>query len=234
MARSLVLFDIDGTLMITKGAGSRCLRRAGRAVFGDGFEWTEVTVGTLDPQIFAQLAEHNGIGDAAEHFTAFRDTYLDELERELERVRGDVMLMPGIAALLDRLAPQTGDGGGLVLGLLTGNFERAARIKLAAAGLDVARFPITAFAEDGQTRNDLPRAAMEKARASLGEPVPPGRVFVIGDTPRDMECANACGCVAVGVATGRYTSQALREAGGGLVFETLEEPGPLLSRLETA
>ncbi|MFI4861172.1 MAG: HAD family hydrolase [Phycisphaerales bacterium JB063] len=231
MARSLLLFDIDGTLMITKGAGSRCLHRAGRKVFGEQFAWTEITVGTLDPQIFAQLASHNGIGDTGEHLDRFRDTYLTELEAELGVIGDDIMRMPGITPLLDTLHARSGPTGDLTLGLLTGNFKRAAHLKLTAAGFDLARFPVTAFAEDGQERNDLPRIAMDRALAHTGEAIDPARVFIIGDTPRDIACAHANGCVAVAVATGRYTVEQLHDAGGDLVLDSLADPAPLLDLL---
>lgn len=231
MARSLLLFDIDGTLMITKGAGSRCLHRAGRIVFGEAFAWADIIVGTLDPQIFAQLCAHNGIGDPGNHFERFRDTYLAELDAELKRVPEDIMLMPGITALLDALYPRTGDEGDLLLGILTGNFRAAASLKLHAAGFNMERFPVTAYAEEGASRNDLPKVAMSKARAITGEAFPPERVYIIGDTPRDIECAKANGCVSVSVATGRFTVDQLRDAGGDLVFQTLEDPAPLMAQL---
>ncbi|MEM9413921.1 MAG: HAD hydrolase-like protein [Planctomycetota bacterium] len=231
MARSLLLFDIDGTLMITKGAGSRCLHRAGRMVFGEQFEWTDITVGTLDPQIFAQLARHNGIGDSGEHLARFRATYLAELEAELGTIGDDITLMPGIPTLLDTLHARTGPNGDLTLGLLTGNFQHAAHLKLNAAGFDLRRFPVTAFAEDGNERNDLPRVAMDRALALTGEAIDPGQVFIIGDTPRDVACAHANGCVAVAVATGRYSTAQLAEAGGDLVLDSLEDPKPLLDLL---
>lgn len=231
MPRSLLLFDIDGTLMITKGAGSRCLRRAGKIVFGESFVWGEITVGTLDPQIFEQLAEQNHIKGASDHFERFRDTYLAELEAELKRIPQDITLMPGIPSLLESLYPRAGQGGDVLLGILSGNFQKAALMKLHAAGFDLDRFPITAYAEDGDTRNDLPQVAMSKAKKLAQETVPPNRIYIIGDTPRDIECAKANGCVSVSVATGRYTADQLREAGGDFVFQTLEDPAPLLAQL---
>lgn len=231
MKRSLLLFDIDGTLMITKGAGSRCLRRAGKIVFGDGFAWVDVTVGMIDPQIFGQLAEHNAIDDAHTHLDRFRDTYLAELEAELARRREDVTLMPGILTLLDQLRRRAGADGDVTLGLLTGNYEAAAQIKLRAAGLDPGWFPVTAFAEDGKSRNDLPGVAMRRAADHTGAPFTADRVLVIGDTPRDIECAHANGCRAVSVATGRYSAQQLREHGGDLVCDSLADPTPLLDLL---
>jgi phosphoglycolate phosphatase-like HAD superfamily hydrolase len=148
----------------------------------------------------------------------------------LARVREDITLMPGIQELLKSLDPRTGKDGDLMLGVLTGNFEAASRMKLTAAGFDLTKFPVMAFAEDGRTRDDLPRVAMERAGMLLGEPIPPERVYIIGDTPRDIACARACGCVAVAVATGRYAADQLDRA--DLVFDTLEDPTPLLERLD--
>lgn len=231
MTRWLVLFDIDGTLMITKGAGSRCLRRAGRRVFGDTFEWAEITVGTLDPQIFRELAEHNGVTDPDASAQQFADVYLAELEAELARIGDDITLMPGIPALLDQLDTRTGPGGDVTLGLLTGNFTRASRLKLDAAQIEMQRFQVNAFAEDGQTRNDLPAVAMQRYQQLTGETARPQRVVVIGDTPRDVACARHHGCVAVAVATGRYDLAQLQNAGPDLLLPDLADPAPLLALL---
>lgn len=231
MAKSLLLFDIDGTLMITKGAGSRCLERAGRMVFGEEFEFTKFTVGTLDPEIFAHLALHNEIDHGQENLARFRETYLKELEQELVRIAHDILIMPGITELLETLRPRLSDQGDLVLGILTGNYKKAATLKLDAAGFDWSMFPVTAFAEDGKTRNDLPRVAMDQFEKITGEKANPQQTFIIGDTPRDIECAKAHGCVSIAVATGRYRMNQLQEAGGDVVVESLADPAPLLERL---
>jgi len=230
MSKALILFDIDGTLMITKGAGSRCLHRAGAMVFGDAFEWTDITVGTLDPQIFEQLARHNAVEDPGKHLDQFRETYLTLLQEELQRVAQDITLMPGITSLLGTLYQRPDDA---VLGLLTGNFTRAAEIKLIAAGFDLSRFPITAFAEDGRTRNDLPVSAMASYARHTGQPVAPSRTLIVGDTPRDIECARANGCTVLAVATGRYTIEQLQQAGGDIVVKDLSDPTPLLHWLDS-
>jgi len=217
--------------MITKGAGSRCLRRAGKMVFGDGFEWTDITVGTLDPQIFTHLAKHNGVGHGDENLSRFRETYIEQLELELQRVANDILIMPGITALIEQLTPRVGDQGDILLGILTGNYEQAARMKLDAAGFDRSLFSVTAFAEEGKTRNDLPRVAMDKFAQLTGEPADPTKTYIIGDTPRDIECAKAHGCVSIAVATGRFGVDDLREAGGDVVIQSLIDPSPLLNRL---
>lgn len=233
MPRSLLLFDIDGTLMITKGAGSRCLQRAGEIVFGAGFTWGDITVGTLDPQIFEQLAAHNSICNAGDYLERFRDTYLSELEAELKRIPEDITLMPGVLKLLEALYPRTHRDGDITLGILTGNFEAAATLKLQAAGLDLKMFPVAAYAEDGESRNDLPRVAIARAEAIHRESIPPERVYIIGDTPRDIECARANGCVPISVATGRFTVPQLRAAGGDLVMESLADHARIFALLES-
>lgn len=233
MTRWLVLFDIDGTLMITKGAGSRCLRHAGKQVFGDGFEWAQVTVGTLDPQIFRELAKHNGVKDPGASAQQFADAYLAQLEAELARIGDDITIMPGIVSLLETLESRTGPAGDITLGLLTGNFAKAAELKLDAANLRKERFVVNAFAEDGQTRNDLPAVAMQRYEQVHGEPALRARVVVIGDTPRDVACAHAHGCVAVAVATGRYGLDQLRAAEPDLLLPDLADPAPLLELLDS-
>lgn len=227
----LVLFDIDGTLMITKGASSRCMKRAGEIVFGPTFRWHRITVGTLDPQIFSQLARANGIAETPEQRVQYEEVYLEELERELYANLEDITLMPGIESLVDHLHERALAHGDVVLGVLTGNFRRAAELKLTLSGLGLDRFAVIICAEDGETRDDLPRAAMKQAEHHTGQPVPPSSTFILGDTPRDIQCAKANGCVPICVATGRYTADQLREAGGEFVFDSFADYERLLEQL---
>lgn len=227
----LVLFDIDGTLMITKGASSRCMKRAGRIVLGPSFEWHPITVGTLDPQIFSQLAAANGIKETAEQRLRYEAVYLAELERELHQRREDITLMPGIEPLIEHLHQQALKHSDIILGVLTGNFRRVTELKLTLSGLGLDRFTVIVCAEEGKTRDDLPKAAMRLAEQHAGQPIAPAKTFIIGDTPRDIQCARANGCVPISVATGHYPADQLREAGGTSVFDSLEDYGPLLERL---
>ncbi|MFP4145787.1 MAG: HAD family hydrolase [Phycisphaeraceae bacterium] len=224
----LVLFDIDGTLLITRGAGSRCIRRACREIFGDAFAWGGITVGTLDPQIFADLCAFNGIESPAEHHERYRDCYLGHLERELERVREDVTVLPGVAELLAALNERED----VIVGLLSGNYGDAARIKLQSAGFDLSRFEVQAFAEHGETRDELLPAAMAQYAELTGDEADPARVIVVGDTPRDVACARSRGCRCLAVATGRYGEQQLRDAGAEVVVRSLAEPGGLRAMLD--
>lgn len=225
--RSLMLFDIDGTLMITGGATSRAILRACQAIHGDSFEWGGVTVGTLDPQIYEQLATYNGIESPGDTYEAYRDRYLNELAAELERVASDITILPGIASLLKLLREREH----VTLGLLSGNLRKAAMLKITAAGFDPTWFTVKAFAEDGVTRDDLPHAALECWSALLRRPVEAYRAVVVGDTPRDIQCAQENGCRAVAVATGHYDIAALRACGPDLVVADLLDPTPLLEML---
>lgn len=220
---TLILFDIDGTLMITGGAGSRAILSAGRQVFGASFDWGPITVGLLDPQIYAQLAEHNAVADPAAHHDAYYTAYLAALDDELERHAADIKVMPGVHDLLARLHGEADT----TLGIVSGNYAAAARRKLRAAGLPMEWLVVTAYAEDGVDRAALVAVAIERCERQTGRRVRPERVVVVGDTPRDVACAHANGCRCLAVATGRYDERALAEAGADRVVSDLTDPATL-------
>lgn len=226
----LVLFDIDGTLLTTGGATSRCIRRACLRVLGKDFAWVEVTPGLLDPQIFDYLAVHNGYSEPGEYLGQYQACYLEELEAELDRKRHDVVVLPGIRELLTALSARQ-QRQRVVLGLLTGNYGRAAKLKLRAADLDLSQFPIRAFAEDGDDRSELLHAAIRCYAEHIAQSAEPRRIIVVGDTPRDIACAHTQGCTAFAVATGWYSTGELRQAGADIVVEDFSSPEPLLKLL---
>ena len=128
----MLLFDLDGTLLLTGGAGSRALHRAGRAIFGERFSFDGVVIsGGLDPLLYAEAASRSAIEDAHLHHERFHSLYLEALAEELEHGRDGVRVLPGIEALLGRLNGEAG----ITLGLVTGNYRRAAPLKLRAAGI---------------------------------------------------------------------------------------------------
>ena len=227
----LVLFDIDGTLMITKGASSRCMKRAGEIVFGPTFEWHGLTAGTLDQQIFAKLAKDNGITPSPEEALRYEEAYLNELEKELTERQHDIVVMPGIEALVEHLHRRALDCGDVMLGVLTGNFRRATEVKLTQSGLGLERFTVIACAEDGNTRDELPKVALQRAAVHAGRPVQPADTYILGDTPRDIQCARANDCVCISVATGRYAVDQLSEAGGDNVFESFADVAAVLDAM---
>jgi phosphoglycolate phosphatase-like HAD superfamily hydrolase len=230
MTRALVLFDIDGTLLLTAGAGRRAITAALADRLGESDAWRRVRFdGKTDPQIVRELLE--AAGDAGAHDP---DTvadvcarYVVHLEEELERSPGATRLLPGVMPLLDRLERR----GDVVLGLLTGNVVRGASLKLRSGGLDPARFRVGAYGSDSAHRPDLPGIAAERAAPMFGR-VPQGdAVVIVGDTPADVTCGQAIGARAVAVATGSYTVTALRDAGARAAFQDLSDIDAVLEAL---
>ena len=223
----LVLFDIDGTLLHSQGLGSRAMERAGRKVLGPSFTLEGIDFGgALDPWIYRQAAGRMGRTDADEFHAAFHDEYLVELTRSLENGERTPRVIPGVEVALRGLAGQTH----VTLGLVTGNYARAAPLKLRAAGLDPSVFVVGAFGDDGPTRPELVRLAVEQWGARGVEP-DPRRVVVIGDTPRDVDCARKNGCRSVAVATGVHTFEQLEATGADQVVRDLADLVALLERL---
>jgi phosphoglycolate phosphatase len=228
VVKPLVLFDVDGTLLLTGGAGMRAMKAVAAELFGGAFRWDGIVVsGHLDPLIFAEAAALNGLDGAGAHHESFRRRYLEVLVLELARNPDRVQIMPGIRESLTRLR-----GGNATLGLLTGNYAEAIPLKLSAIGLDPAWFEITAFGEEAATRRDLVVLALAKYARRLGAPVDPRRVVIVGDTPRDVDCAHAHGCFAFAVATGGYDTRSLADAGADLVVCDLADPTPLRDVVE--
>ncbi len=223
----LVLFDVDGTLLLTGGAGMRAMERTAATLYGAGFRWDGIVFsGHLDPLLFAEAAGRSGLEVGPDDHRAFRDGYLEALRHELLANAAKVRAMPGVHAAIAELRT----GGGAVVGLLTGNYSAAVPLKLRAIDLDPAWFEVTAFGDEGESRSALVRLALAKYSRLLGAPrVDPRRVMIVGDTPRDVECAHDNGCVVFGVATGRYSVEELREAGADFVVADLGDPRPLLA-----
>lgn len=221
----LLLFDIDGTLLLTAGAGMRAMHRAGQRLFGPRFSFEHiVTAGGLDPLLLAEAIRSCGLTLADGDPDRFRDAYLPELELELRACAADVQLMPGVVELIERLR----DDERVRLGLLSGNYAGAAPIKLRAAGIDPGWFEVQSFADHGPDRPSLVRHAMTQH----GDGLDPTDVIVIGDTPRDVDCAKVNGCIAFGVATGRYSVSDLEQAGADAAVASLADAGPLFELIE--
>ena len=230
--RRVLLFDVDGTLVHAGGAGRRSLERAMRAEFGevDGALRELRLDGMTDRLIVRELVVALGRSFEEELCDRVLGAYVEVLREEIHGPGYQVL--PGVASLLEALS-----GGGAVLGLCTGNVPEGARIKLARGGLD--RFfewgpdAIAGFADDGEARERVVRAALERASRRLGRSLDPGDLLVIGDTPRDVAAARAHGVPALGVATGRYRAEELRAAGAQAVRDTLEgAAGALLAWAE--
>ncbi|HVW23740.1 MAG TPA: HAD family hydrolase [Polyangiaceae bacterium] len=223
----LILFDIDGTLLHSGGVGGSAMERAGRRVLGPAFSLEGIDFGgALDPWIYREAASRMGRHDAHEFHDAFHAAYLDELTLALAGAERLPQLIPGVEAALRDLAGRAH----LTIGLVTGNYSKAAPMKLRAAGLDPSVFLVGAFGEDGPTRPDLVRLAIEKWALRGAEPNRE-RVVVIGDTPRDVDCAKKNGCRSIAVATGRHTYEQLRATDADEVVRDLAALGALLERM---
>lgn len=220
---TLILFDIDGTLIDSRGAGRDAMAAAGRSVFGESFRFDDVEfAGQLDPAILAEAAVAARHDVTPQQQRAFEERYLEELRKRLRRPPSPFTL-PGVRELLERL-DRVAVQGALRGGLLTGNARAAATLKLEAVGIERHRFTINAFGDEARTRPDLVALARDRHRRSVGDDVPPDRTVVIGDTPRDVAAAKAHGCVALAVATGSYDADALAAAGADRVVASLEDP----------
>ena len=218
----LVLFDIDGTLLWSDGAGRGAIRKALLSEMGttgpiDDFRFD----GKTDPQIVRDLmiaAEHPK-ANSEEHVQAVCDRYVELLSDELADTSRNVRALPGVVKLLDSLEELPD----LVVGLLTGNVLDGAKLKLRAAGIDFARFRVGAFGSDSAAREELPSFAAERAAELMGELPSGDQIVIIGDTPADVTCGAGVGARAIAVATGAYTVDELIRAGASAVFEDLSD-----------
>lgn len=215
----LVLFDIDGTILLTDGAGKRAIHRALEEVFGGTGPHDHRFDGKTDPQIVRELMRIAGHSD--EHIdarmTLLLDLYVKYLREELGAGERGITVMPGIPALLAALRRRED----VVLGLLTGNLLAGAQAKLEAAGIDSSQFRVGAYGSDHETRAELPAVAQRRARDELGLDITGMDVVVIGDTPADIQCGRGIGARAIGVATGHFSVDELRHHDPVAVFADL-------------
>ncbi|HEX2094263.1 MAG TPA: HAD hydrolase-like protein [Longimicrobiaceae bacterium] len=219
--RRLVLFDIDGTLLHSGGAGARALRDALVEVFGTAGPVDRYSMaGRTDPQIARELLRAAGL-DAARidaGLPALWRAYVRNLEREVRE--SDVRVLPGVLPLLERVEAA---GNGTVLGLLTGNVVEGARLKLESAGIGFGRFRVGAYGSDHADRPELPAVAVARAEALTGYRFREKEVVIIGDTPFDIACGEHLGVRTVAVATGHYSADDLAKCGPDHLFDDLTE-----------
>ena len=224
----LILFDIDGTLVLTGGAGMRAMNRACQDLVRSENAMAGVTfAGRTDWSILDDILRNHGHTLDEARLDELRRRYVTHLAEEIVLPgRGVKDVMPGIRELLEALAARAD----VRLGLLTGNFVEGARIKL--EDFDLWKyFPWGAFGGDAASRNDLVPIALARAREHGIDGIPSSRVLVVGDTPNDVECALVAGATPVAVATGSYTVDQLRAAGAAIVFDDLRDTDAFLKLL---
>lgn len=230
----VILFDVDGTLIRGAGTGRKALEHAFAATFGveDVARATRVVrfSGVLDPAIHADMASCLGIPAAllAARREALVDTYLARLRREVQRdATGHVL--PGVQDLLDRLRGRSD----ILLGLVTGNLEAGARIKLEAHGLN-PYFASGGFGQDAPTRAEVTRVAVERVLRAAEAAREAEQVTVIGDSELDVEAGRSNGFRTVAVATGWTSAADLAAAGPDHLLENLDADGGILEILGAA
>lgn len=223
--RRLFLFDIDGTLILSGGAGESALNAAMAERFGVADGLAGITLaGNTDSGIAHEMLEKAGLAPTPENLTALLDAYLHHLKDQIPLHKGRVL--PGIIVLLDRLAARDD----CVVALLTGNLARGAKIKLSHYGV-WEYFEFGAFADDHHDRNELGPFARARAREKHGEEFPPSQIYVIGDTPRDIACGKAFGARTVAIATGTYSRADLLAHEPDFVFDDFSDTDAVLAAL---
>jgi phosphoglycolate phosphatase-like HAD superfamily hydrolase len=215
--KTLLLWDIDCTLIDSGGAGERALRLALKREFAieDAFAWLDY-FGRTDGWIARTILEkHLGVA-TPEDIQRFLDAYLRALADEMHNPHARIL--PGIAAIVAKVARSED----IAQGLLTGNLRPGAAIKLSHLGL-WSPFPFGSFADDSERRDELGPVALRRANLHHGVDFVPDNVFVIGDTPHDIACGKVIGARTVAVATGRNSSERLRSHAPTAVFENFAD-----------
>lgn len=223
MRPTVLLFDIDGTLLDTGGAGRRAVDRAFESLHGRpeacrGFSFDGMTdrgIVRLGLQAIGKPVDDEAIDQLLAR-------YVDCLEEAVRTVPGERYLVHvGMREAID-----AAHSARMAVGLGTGNIREGARVKLTRVGL-FEKFSFGGFGDDHELRPELIRKGAERGAQQLGVSLSAARVVVIGDTPKDVSAAQAIGAESIGVATGGYSSQQLRESGASRVFETLADAGAL-------
>ena len=228
MSYKLILFDIDGTILFSGGAGARAIDRVFMDLFGlpDAFAGIKPD-GMIDTGIFREILVEKKVAvpDIEQAVEQVKPRYIEAIREEMPSSPAE--LLPGYPQLLDLLS----DRDDVALGLVTGNLEQGARIKLNHFDLN-RYFPFGAFGSDSDDRPALVRLAHQRAMRHLERILPLNRdVIVIGDTPKDVACALENGATAVGVATNKFTREMLLDSGAHLAFDDFSEPEQVVATL---
>ena len=223
--KRLLLFDIDGTLIHSGGAGMEALKRALKERFEIDDDLDDIEfAGMTDSGIVVSILNKHKIPASAENIAAFLDSYVHFLPHELPRRKGT--LLPGVLDLLEKLKTRKQ----VVLGLLTGNVSRGAKLKLSHYGV-WHYFEFGAFADDHHDRNELGEFARARAKERHGREFSADEIDVIGDTPRDIACGKALGARTIAVATGSWSREKLAEHNPDILIDDLSDVDRLIDTL---
>jgi phosphoglycolate phosphatase-like HAD superfamily hydrolase len=224
-SKRLLLFDIDGTLISSAGAGVQALKLVLAERFGIKDDLHDIEIaGVTDSGIVISILKKHRIPETHENISAFLDSYVHYLSQELPRRKGQ--LLPGVLELLEKLKTRSH----VVLALLTGNVSRGAQLKLEHYGV-WHFFEFGAFADDHHDRNKLGGFARTRAKEKHGREFLPEEIDVIGDTPRDIACGNAIGARTIAIATGTWSRQELTKHQPDFLFDDLANVGEVIRTL---
>lgn len=226
----LVLFDIDGTLLWTNGAGRRAMEAAMLKIFGKTGPADYRYDGKTDRQIVRESMRAEQIDDATidARLPEVETLYLEFLDAELAAPHTRIRALDGVTELLDAMSRIPHH----VPGLLTGNLQAGAERKLRAAGIDFAGFAVGAFGSDHERRDALPAVAQRRARERLGHDLTGEALVIIGDTPHDVYCGQALGVRAIAVATGHFGMSELAACGPAAVLPDLRDTTAVLRAID--
>ncbi len=226
MSKRLLLWDIDGTLIRSGGAGQKALVRVVQKRFGGSDDLRDIEIaGRTDVGIARNILRKYKVESTAENVRELLDAYLDDLEHSLPQTSGCVL--PGIPEILARLHANPA----CVLALLTGNLRRGAELKLRHYGL-WHYFEFGAFADDHYDRNELGAFARRRAAKKYGEEFEVARIDVIGDTAHDIACGKIFGARTVAVATGSWTREKLAESSPDFIFDDFSQVDQVFAALD--
>lgn len=228
----VVLFDIDGTLLLSGGAGRVAMEGALLETFGTTGPRTYRYDGKTDKLIVRETMRLAGFDDATidTRMESVLDTYVARLRSALAEGTRRAYTLPGVREIVDAVDAAED----LVLGLLTGNLVVGAEAKLRAVALDPSRFRVGAYGSDHEERPALPPIAQARASELLGYTVPGDRLVIIGDTPADVQCGRGVGARAIGVATGGFSVAELEAHRPVAAFADLRDTARVLEAIRDA
>ena len=220
-APEAILFDVDGTLISTGGAGARSWRYAFNELYGIPADIGEFTDAGMTDPVVARRTFKAAVGHdpTPRELATVMAAYLDRLPDEVDD-SPKYRVLDGAEELLRRLGRE-----GVLCGITSGAVEAAAHIKLSRAKFN-RFFPFGGYGSDSADRVELTTCAIKRGSRLLGQELDPAKVFVVGDTPKDVEAAHGAGCVAVATATGHYSREQLEATGAEHVLDSLREPFP--------